>query len=393
MIEAGSNFTAYIEDPEIENAGKIESVEDAERVSDSVVEILQRLRNVNEFEDVSENRNSWTLFHLEFAKKLGYEVDGAPRGQREQVVYAAYMMEEAKAIETYLWKTDLKKIKVNYKERRGLEEQRLLSLAAGEQAAAAAIYKAGNDAGVRREIAALFVAVGITEWGKDIDENLVKIRRQEPLLEKKMEEATGLLRGVTGHAAAIEIVNRVLDCKSFSPSADLDGKRGLDIGSHHKDSQSQHIEMVTQVKARKSLDTPDGIVITPVFANEDEKLDFVPDENKDISLPPNQRIANERYVDIVKLQRGMLWLKSKNFTHINSRDLVGLLVELQSSSYGKSLEQVLSSKAPMFDISTGICNDSILKNALSHKEHIEREFESQRNSHGRWSFHEQVSSN
>lgn len=371
MSEQAPKFTLYTGDDE-SGFGEIKTAEKAEKISVAVLGGLQEQRQLNTFEDIATNPNAWVVFSYEYDKQLKNEIDGMPESQTDHLVFAAYRMQKARAIEQYLYQAKIKRQDLGRK-KAIFEELKLVASAEAEQSIATAIFRAGEDVDIRREIVALFVAIGATKWGGEMEENLQRLRAGSVLEDGENQEAMGLMRGVTGHAAAIDILQTIFNCETFSPSVDIDGRHGIDIGARPVNDADLGIGLAVQVKARNTLENSGGVFLTAVSANLDEGIGFVQAVDKS-RLSPEERVRHERELAIGKLQGGMFWLKKQEMTSVDEDNLVGILMELRSSPYGKEFNS-LDPREGYFDIHTGLCNDALREEVYRQGEDLLRDIE------------------
>jgi hypothetical protein len=130
--------------------------------------------------------------------------------------------------------------------------------------------------------------------------------------------------------------------------------------------------LVAQVKARNILDNSDGVLLVPVAGNKNEKLDFVQETKDKSSLSPDEKVAHQRELALAKLQRGMFWLKDQKMPIVDNDRLVGLLIELRSSRYGRDFDEFEENEG-FFDIQTGLCNYALCEAVARQKDAIEEE--------------------
>lgn len=369
MSEQAPKFTPYSGEDE-SGFGEIKSVEKAEQISTAILRVLQEQRQLNTFEDVATNPNALEVFLLEFDQKLKEEMDGQPESHSDHFVNAVYQMQKTKAIEQYLYQVKIKGVETILKGDY-FEQLRLICSAKAEQSIVTALFRAGDNTDMRKEIVALFTAVGATKWGGDIEDNLQRLRSGAELEKEEHQEALGLMRGVTGHSAAIDILHKIFNSETYSPSVEIDGRHGIDIGARSFNDEDSSVAMAVQVKARNMLENIGGVLLTAVSANADERIGFVEEVDKS-RLTPDERIGHERELAIGKLQGGMFWLKKQKMESVDEENLVGVLMELRSSQYGRVFDEA-NLQEGYFDISTGVCNHALLEEVYRQGEELLQE--------------------
>lgn len=372
MSEKGPHFTPY-EELDSEDGSEIRNEGQAERIVTTVISQMQEQRNLNGFEDVATNREAWSLFSLEYDNKLKNEMEGRPESQVEHVVFAAYRVQRARAIEQYLYQCQFKGVDLG-KRSAFFEELRLTAATEAEQSVVTALCRAGDNVEIRRRIAAMFASIGGVDWGKEISngyDDLVNKRIVEGPEQKKM---INILAGVTGHSAAIEITQKMLDCCTYSPAVDLDGHHSIDFGTHSKADGFLPIDTVIQVKTNVRLDSNTGMVITPVSLDPDERLDFVSQDRDFEGITIEDKVAYKRELTLAKLQYGAAWLQRQNYRDVDNEHLLALLLELKPSKFGKEMDNSEDADG-CFDIHTGICNTALRDEAEFQAEAVKQELE------------------
>lgn len=377
MPETQEPFRPYYELDASGDSYEIKSVEQAERITEVLVAALQDQRQRHIFEDVGKNQNAWETFRFEYDQKYREELPGRPFDQSEFLVFAALRMQKAKAIEEFLFQCDTKKAGLDAQKRAVLLEGMFSALVESQQAAATALYRCGENAEIRREIAFLCTAIGATEWKNNIMDNVRKLRAGLEFEGKEKDRVTGLLRGITGHAAAIEIVENMLESDTYSPRVDIDGRHGIDMGASAREPGDNKIDTVVQVKARARMTANEGAELIPVAVNEDERLAYVKSVADKEDIDPEEWKEKERELSLAKLQGGAFWIKNERFDFVDNDRLVALLVVLRSSPYGRSFDSwkdETGKKQPAgFDIHTGLCNNALRQEVLIKKEGVLRE--------------------
>lgn len=375
MSEQAPKFSLYSGDDE-SHFGEIRTIEKAEQISAIVLDKLQEQRRLNAFDDVATNPNALLVFLIEYDKKLKEEVDKLPVSQSDHLVFAAYRLQKAKAIEQYLYQAQIKGVDISRK-KAVFEELKLIAYAEAEQSMATALFRAGDNREIRKEMVALFTAIGATEWGNEMADNLQRLRAGVNLEEGEHNKAMGLMRGVTGHVATIDIMHKLFDCKTYSPSVDIDGRHGIDMGARDGTDENAKIDIVVQIKARNTLDNSGGVTITAVAENRNERIGFIEPIKDKEKLTAEARLAHERELAIGKLQAGMFWLKKQKMESVDNESLVGLLIELRSSQYSGGFNE-FEEREGSFDIRTGLCNYALCEAVARQKTQVEQDIEQMR---------------
>lgn len=381
MVEKVPNFTPYADSSDEERFGEIKSAEQAERYAKALIETIQEQRKLNTFENLAANPNAWEVFYSEYDRSIKRELDGLPSSQSDHMVFAAYRMQMAKAIEQYLYQEEIQNVPSQL--RRGwLKEARLTALAESEQAAATAIFRCGTNSEMRRSIAAMYASIDATAWNKEASDNYQRLVSGAEFVDsQERSRALKRLSGVTGHAAAIELLQELLDCTTYSPAVELDGKHAIDIGAHSRSLEFQPIDTVVQVKVNSKLESTQGAFITPVAVSRQEELPIV--RSRDTSkMSIIEKNIHAREKAMAQLQHGALWLQARKYPDVDNETLVAVLIELRSSQYGHKFDEFREDEG-YFDISTGLCNSALCDEVLGQKESVQHEIATMRARGGR----------
>ena len=359
-------FTSYPKEPSAE--GALGSVEDAEGVYDSVSRSLDQLRAKSDIDSLK--TAAGVKYYLTASEEvLRRDVPERPHDSLELAVAAGHQLQRSRAIGVYLDGNNTMSEK-----QRGEAINMRVELGAESQQQMVTLLLREPDEESAREAVRMYAAVGATPWEQSSKETLQKLRRGEALGSNVALKAEGLMRGVAGHTAAVRLSGHFggNEWQAYAPSAEVDGRHGIDFGMHKIPPAEDKITMVVQAKGKANLGQ--SVSITPVAGDSRDRYRTSYRRDDLPTLSSDERPIAEREIALSALDKGTARLREERHSHVvNRQKLIGLLVELQSSQRGMSLEEVKSAKQGMFDIESGLCNGRLLADARREYERVSQE--------------------